>query len=196
MKYREKFAAATNDSSFVYSRTRNKFDPKKYVPLKDLPAGAKDSVKLVAPKTVFGPIKDGDAYKLYKLIDRKQGGTVNANVRQIVIRAKSPSAADSAAALSEASAIKAIVNAQNFGQIASEKSQDQSKMSGGSIGWVSTPSQYGAAFDEAVKSAPKGAIVGPIKGNQGYHILLIEDKTDETFLVAEFCSKSNCKQRY
>lgn len=186
MKYREKFAATKDDSSFVYSRSRKKLDPKKYVAMKDLPAAAKDSVKLLPVKSVFGPVLDGDAYKLFKIVDKKSGDAVNANVRQIVIMPKSPSAADSAAAIAEATAIKAMVNAGNFTAIASEKSQDmQSKMNGGSIGWVSTPSQYGKAFDDAIKGAAKGAIVGPIKGNQGYQILYVEDKTDEGFLVAE-----------
>lgn len=184
-KWKEKFQDTANDSAYVANRSRKKFDPKGYLPLKDLPAAVKDSAKTVALKRVFGPVLDGDAYKLFKVIDRKQGGAVNAKVKQIVILPKAPTAADSTAALAEATAIKATLNAGNFSQVAMEKSQDRSKMSGGDMGWVSTPSQYGTEFDNAVQAAAKGSIVGPIKGNQGYHILLIEDKTDETFLVAE-----------
>lgn len=185
LKWKEKFAAATNDSTFVYSRTRNKYNPKQSFPLKDLPAEIKDSVKSVAPNTVFGPVLVGDAYKLYKLISAKKGDVVNAKVSHILITPKATTAADSAAALAEATAIKATVNATNFAQVVMEKSQDNaSKMNGGSLGWY-TPGSYGKAFDDAVKAAGKGAIVGPVKSPQGYHILFVEDKTDEAFQVAE-----------
>ncbi|MBX7242909.1 MAG: SurA N-terminal domain-containing protein [Bacteroidia bacterium] len=186
LKYKEKFATAKNDSSYVYSRSRKKFDPKKYVPLKDIPAAAKDSVKLVAKGTVFGPVLDNDAYKLFKLVDSKKGDVVNAKVSHILITPKSPTAADSAAAMAEASAIKSTTNATNFKTVVMEKSQDNAtKMGGGDLGWVSTPSSYGKDFDNAITGAGKGSVVGPVKSPQGYHILYIEDKTDEAFLVAE-----------
>lgn len=186
LKYKEKFINAKNDSSFVYSRSRKKFDPKKYVPLKDIPAAAKDSVKLVAKGSVFGPILDNDAYKLFKLVDSKKGDVVNAKVSHILITPKSPTSADSASALAEASSLKGTTNATNFKTVVMQKSEDNAtKMGGGDLGWVSTPSPYGKDFDNAIASASKGAVVGPVKSPQGYHILYIEDKTDEAFLVAE-----------
>lgn len=191
IKYKERFAAAKDDSTFVYGKSRKKYDKKGFVTLKDVPAVIKDSVKVAAKGSIIGPVLDNDAYKLFKVVEARKGGNPTAKVSHIVIRPKATTAADSAAAMAEAAGIKATANATNFAQLVMEKSQDmQSKQNGGSIGWygtgdAATPGMYGVDFDNAVKATAKGGVAGPIKTPQGYHIIYVEDKTDESYLIAE-----------
>lgn len=191
VKYKERFAAAKDDSTFVYGKSRKKYDKNGYVPLNNVPAVVKDSVKVAVKGAIIGPVLDNDAYKLFKVVDARKGGATNAKVSHIVIRPKATTAADSAAALAEATAIKASATAANFAQLVMQKSQDMAtKQNGGSIGWYNAgdaakPGMYGVEFDNAVKATAKGGIVGPIKTPQGYHIIYVEDKTDESYLIAE-----------
>ncbi len=191
IKYKQRFIDAKDDSTFVYGKSRKKYDKNAFVALKDVPAVVKDSVKVAAKGTVIGPVLDNDAYKLFKVVEARKGGITNAKLSHIVIRPKATTPADSAAALAEATAVKAQATIANFAQLVMEKSEDMaSKQNGGSVGWYGVgdptkPGVYGPSFDNAVRVAAKGAIIGPLSTPQGYHIIYVEDKTDESYLVAE-----------
>jgi len=62
----------------------------------------------------------------------------------------------------------------DFAAVATEKSVDSSAASGGSLGWAeATDPVYADYFDEA-HTAAVGALVGPTKDDEGYHILRLE----------------------
>ena len=185
-KLKEGFANTDNDSSFTQGRSSVPFNKGNYVIPKDFPAPIKDSIKGAAPKTIWGPVLVGNSYKLYKLVDARTGGAVNADLRHILIAEKDTTPAGQAATLAKATEVRAKATPENFGAIVAESSDDmQSKMNGGSIGWYSGGGFYGPDFDNAIKGAAKGAVVGPIKTRQGYEIVFVADKSNESYLLAE-----------
>jgi parvulin-like peptidyl-prolyl isomerase len=64
----------------------------------------------------------------------------------------------------------------SFDALAAEKSQDPgSKDTGGDLGWF-TQGAMVAQFDQAAFSAPVGTVVGPVKSDFGYHLILVVEK--------------------
>ncbi len=82
-----------------------------------------------------------------------------------------------AEALKEAEDIKARLEAgEDFATLAKEVSDDPATAeNGGELGWVFR-GQMGDAFDEVAFSLEPGQIGGPVKLNDGYAILLVEEK--------------------
>ena len=87
-----------------------------------------------------------------------------------------PTDADWLAAKARATDVFGLLTAgASFADVAKDKSKDSSAASGGLLGWISDgDGQYGTYFTDA-KGANKGALLGPIKDEQGYHILRVHD---------------------
>lgn len=67
-------------------------------------------------------------------------------------------------------------NASNFAELAGEFSTDASnKNNGGDLGWFPKGAMV-PAFDQAVFSAKKGEIIGPVETEFGYHIIYKKDE--------------------
>lgn len=63
----------------------------------------------------------------------------------------------------------------NFAKLAKEKSLDKgSAQNGGELGWF-PPSMMVKPFADALNGAKKGALLGPVKTEFGYHIIQLED---------------------
>ena len=88
-----------------------------------------------------------------------------------------PTDADWARAQNDSNDIlKQLQGGADFATIAKDKSSDSSAAGGGLLGWVQADDQtYATYFKEAHASA-KGALVGPIKDDTGYHIVRLEDR--------------------
>ena len=88
-----------------------------------------------------------------------------------------PTDADWARAKTDSNDIlKQLQGGADFATIAKDKSSDSSAAGGGLLGWVQADDQtYATYFKEAHASA-KGALVGPIKDDTGYHIVRLEDR--------------------
>jgi len=86
-----------------------------------------------------------------------------------------PTDADWARAEDEINAIlEDLRGGADFAAIATEKSVDPSAAGGGLLGWTEANDQaYGGYFDET-RTAAAGALVGPKKDDNGYHILRLE----------------------
>lgn len=78
----------------------------------------------------------------------------------------------------EANNIFKEVNAENFAEIAKEKSSCPSSANGGSLGEFSQ-GQMVPEFDEKVFSMNVGEISEPVKTQFGYHIIKLDDKQEE-----------------
>lgn len=66
----------------------------------------------------------------------------------------------------------------DFAKIAAEKSSDKgSARAGGDLGWFEKKSMV-PEFAEAAFAAEKGALVGPIKSNFGFHVIDVQDKRE------------------
>jgi parvulin-like peptidyl-prolyl isomerase len=83
-------------------------------------------------------------------------------------------------ALKEAEDVKARLEAgENFAEVAKEVSDDEATAEkGGELGWVFR-GEKGDAFDEVAFSLDPGQIGGPIKMDDGYAIIQVEEKDPE-----------------
>ena len=133
---------------------------------------------------VSQPVKTDFGYHIIQVYDIKPDeGQVCA--RHILIRVdRSPDqdAIDKADAdaLKEAEEVKArIESGEDFATVAKEVSDDEATASkGGELGWVFR-GQKGDAFDEVAFSLDPGQIGGPIKMDDGYAIIQVEEKDPE-----------------
>ena len=83
---------------------------------------------------------------------------------------------DDAKALEKIKALKAKVNAGNFGSIAGKESEDPTgKTNGGDLGWFARGRMV-PEFEDVAFKMNKGQISEPIKTQFGYHIIFVEDK--------------------
>lgn len=71
--------------------------------------------------------------------------------------------------------IKDEINNSNFAEMASSLSDCPSAAKGGDLGWFGK-GQMVPEFEEAAFNAEVGEIVGPVKTEFGYHLILVEDK--------------------
>ena len=63
---------------------------------------------------------------------------------------------------------------ENFEELAKRFSKCPSKKKGGNLGWFNEGDMV-SEFENAAFSAQKGAIVGPVRTQFGYHIILVKD---------------------
>ena len=63
---------------------------------------------------------------------------------------------------------------ENFEELAKRFSKCPSKKKGGNLGWFNKGDMV-PEFENAAFSAQKGAVVGPVKTQFGYHIILVKD---------------------
>ncbi len=64
-----------------------------------------------------------------------------------------------------------------FSDLAKKNSICPSGKAGGDLGWFG-PGQMVPEFEKAAFDGAKGAIVGPVRTNFGYHLIFIKDKKD------------------
>lgn len=78
----------------------------------------------------------------------------------------------------EARALLKVVNAQNFADMAKEKSQGPSAPQGGDLGYFKKEAMV-PEFAEVAFSTAKGKIANkPVKTQFGWHVVFVEDKQD------------------
>ena len=63
---------------------------------------------------------------------------------------------------------------ENFEELAKRFSKCPSKKKGGNLGWFNKGDMV-PEFENAAFSAQKGAVVGPVKTQFGYHIIFVKD---------------------
>ena len=67
-----------------------------------------------------------------------------------------------------------IYGGEKFSDMAKKYSSCPSGKKGGDLGWFSKGSMV-AAFENAAFSADKGAVVGPVKTEFGWHLIYVKD---------------------
>ena len=70
-------------------------------------------------------------------------------------------------------------NGADFGKLAIAHSADQQALNGGQMGWGRIQELPGI-FAQALSTAKKGDIVGPIRSGVGFHILKVNDLRGES----------------
>jgi peptidyl-prolyl cis-trans isomerase D len=135
----------------------------------------------LTPAEIQAYAKDNEK-KLKDLYDQRKFLYENApkerRLRQIFVKLDGGASPDAiAAAEKKAQALlERIKKGETFAAVAKAASEDtRSKLRGGDVGWRrqgATP--YGAALEEKVWAAKDAEIVGPMKGNDGFYLVLPE----------------------
>ncbi|MGQ9864071.1 MAG: peptidylprolyl isomerase [Bacteroidia bacterium] len=129
---------------------------------------------------VIGPYLSTDGYRLAKVSSLREDTVAVYKIRHILIGIRG----DTLAAKKLADSLARITNTTNFAAVANQYSEDfQSKFNGGELGWI-TPARFGANFVRGIKNLPLKQIKGPIRSDQGFHILEIQDKTSRKVKIA------------
>lgn len=129
---------------------------------------------------VIGPYLSTDGYRLAKVSSLREDTTAVYKIRHILISIRG----DTLAAKKLADSLVRVTNVNNFTAVANQYSDDfQSKFNGGELGWI-TPTRFGANFAQGIKKLPLKQIKGPIRSEQGFHIVEIQDKTTRKVKMA------------
>jgi peptidyl-prolyl cis-trans isomerase D len=181
MRYRPVFASTDNDSVFTLGKTRNPYKPSSFLPLHELPEALRDSLRGAEKGYIAGPLLENGYYKYYKVAKVRPAEKPSAKVRHILLNFT----ADTTALLARANDLARQARSGDFAAVASENSDDfNSRTKGGDLGWY-RPDYFGDAFNNAVRAASPGSIIGPIKGLGGYHIVQVLDKSSSEYSLAE-----------
>ena len=171
------FKNAKNVKEFVNEYSDTPYVDKVYFKT-DLPAGIYDTIAALPDGSVYGPYKDGDYFKLAKVIDKK--GLRSAKSSHILIAYAGASRANPKITRTREEAeklakkIKAEVNATNFADKAKELSDGPSSTKGGDIGWSKENGALAEKYKEYIFSHKKGDI-GLVETSFGFHIIKVDD---------------------
>ena len=175
------FRTTQDLAAFLDRNSDTKFDTI-YRAKKDLPALYADSLMALQVGEVFGPYKDGDAYKISRMVDRKPNGSVKASHILItyegalranpeITRTKEEAEKKAQEMLTAAKKPDAI-----FSQLARDNSDGPSAPRGGDLGYfqegVMTPKFNDFAFGNPV------GFIGLVETEFGFHIVRVDDKED------------------
>ncbi len=172
----------TNDmAAFLDRNSDAKFDSI-FKAKKDLPAIAADTLMTLQVGELYGPYRDGDFFKVSKMMDRKANGTVKAShilftwegaerANPSITRTKEEAEAKAKEILAEAKKEDAV-----FTTLARDNSDGPSAPRGGDLGYF----QEGVmadAFNDFCFSNSVGTI-DLIETQFGFHVIKIDDKQD------------------
>ncbi|MGB5821416.1 MAG: peptidylprolyl isomerase [Saonia sp.] len=175
------FRNTTDVTAFLDRNSDTKFDTI-YKPKKDLPVKFADTLAALKVGQIYGPYRDGDAFKVSKMIDRKPNGTVKASHILItyegaeranpeIKRTKAEAEEKANELLKEAKKEDAV-----FTELARDNSDGPSAPRGGDLGYfqegVMTEKFNDFAFGNAVGT------IDLVETEFGYHIVKVDDKQD------------------
>lgn len=149
---------------------------------KDLPTNVADTLVALEVGEIFGPYRDGDYFKVSKMIDKKINGSAKAShiliswkgsqsAGENITRTKEEAEAKAKELLAEARKKDAV-----FVQLARDNSDGPSAPKGGDLGYF----QEGAmvtTFNDFVFGNKVGTI-GLVETDFGFHVIKIDDKQD------------------
>ncbi|WP_318310408.1 peptidylprolyl isomerase [Flagellimonas crocea] len=175
------FRNTNNMEVFLDKYSDTKFDTI-YKAKKDLPSVVADTLMAMSVGEIYGPYKDGDFYKVSKIMDRKENGTVKAShilitwegaerANPAVTRTKEEAEVEAKRLLAEAKKEDVV-----FTTLARENSDGPSAPRGGDLGYF----QEGIMADEFNDFCfgnPTGTI-GLVETQFGYHVIKVDDKQD------------------
>lgn len=175
------FRNTNNMAAFLDRYSDSKFDTI-FKAIKDLPSVVADTLMAMNVGEVYGPYKDGDSFKVSKVMDRKENGTVKAShilitwegaerANPSITRTKEEAETEANRLLAEARKEDAV-----FTALARDNSDGPSAPRGGDLGYF----QEGVMADEFNNFSfgnPTGTI-GLVETQFGYHVIKVDDKQD------------------
>lgn len=173
------FKKVKNDTSYVFAKADNPRVPS-LVSEASLPYSLKrDSTEIVAGE-VYGPYKEGNAFKLYKVSEiLKNDSIFKAQASHILIPTPQGAGEEAAmeARIQAQTVLDLALSGEDFGNLAQQYSQDPgSKVKGGDLGEFGK-GQMVPPFENAVFSAQKEGVVPQVVQSQfGFHIIKVTKK--------------------
>ena len=175
------FKNTTDEADFI-QRFSDVAGNLEYRTAETLPAVAAAQITALSKGAVYGPYKDGNTYKISKLVDSKKNGSVRSS--HILVAYKG---AERAASTIERSKEEARTRAQEylrrarsgneaFADLAREGSDGPTGTQGGDLGFVNEGVMVDA-FNDFIFDNPIGRI-GLVETEFGYHVVKVEAKRD------------------
>ncbi|MEM1257639.1 MAG: SurA N-terminal domain-containing protein [Bacteroidota bacterium] len=175
------FRTTTTMAAFLDRNSDAKFDTI-FKAKKDLPAVAADSIFNLGDREIYGPYRDGDFFKVSRIMARKPNGSVKAShilfayegatrANPDITRTKEEAEEEANKILAEAKKTDA-----DFTTLARDNSDGPSAPRGGDLGYF----QEGImadAFNDFCFGNEVGAI-GLVETEFGFHIIKVDDKQD------------------
>ena len=159
----------------------------------DLDEKIYDTLTKLPNNSVYGPVKEGDYFKLYKKIKDEDVKSVKAS--HILVSYKGAQSAKPTItrtkeeAKAEAEKLLKKVNAKNFAEMAKKHSDGPSATKGGSLGDFGRKGRFVKDFDKFIFNNPKGKI-GLVETPFGFHIVKVDDiKMDKGLKLAIIARK-------
>jgi len=167
--------------AFLDRHSDTKFDTI-YKAKNELPSSVADTLMAMGVGEIYGPYKDGDYYKLSKVMGKKPNGTVKAShiliswagaerVSPTVTRTKEEAEAKAKELLAEAKKEDAV-----FTALARDNSDGPSAPRGGDLGYFQEGIMADAFNDFCFNNAV--GTIGLVETQFGYHIIKVDDKQD------------------
>jgi peptidyl-prolyl cis-trans isomerase D len=182
-KIRAEFATATNDSLFVSAKSSYPYDST-YRAFAELDDTYRQYLTGVGPDSVVGPFFDGGVFRMMKISDSKTPEKPKVKVSHLMVQVRGFTLQDTLRAKAKADSLLRITNAKNFEEQVELNSDDNATVtSGGNIGWY-TEGRFGEEFDEKIFNLPVNQMA-VLKSRQGYHIVMVTDKANTVFRIAE-----------
>lgn len=175
------FRTTQDIASFIDRYSDVKFDSI-HKAKNELSAKFADTLMALPIGGIYGPYKDGDFYKVSKMLGRKPNGSVKAshivisyagaqNASPEITRTKEEAERKAKELLVEARA-----NSANFAQLARDNSDGPAAARGGDLGYFQEGTMVAPFNDFAFKN-PTGTI-GMVETDYGFHVVKIDDKQD------------------
>jgi peptidylprolyl isomerase/peptidyl-prolyl cis-trans isomerase D len=183
----EGFKNVKDNESFVNEFSDIAYNDKTYFK-EDLNEKTYDTLNKLPINSIYGPIKEGDYFKLYKKLKNEDVKSVKAS--HILFSYKGAQSAKPTVtrtkeeAETEAKKLLKKVNTENFSDMAKKYSDGPSASKGGSLGDFGRKGRFVKEFDEFIFNNPKGKI-GIVETPFGFHIIKVDDvKTDKGLKLA------------
>ncbi|GGB70370.1 peptidylprolyl isomerase [Flavobacterium suaedae] len=165
--------------SFVDNNSEIAFDTT-YVVKKNLPVDYAEQIFNLQEGEVFGPYKDGEYYKLTRVVNRRPGA--NAKVSHILIAydgSQTPKEVNRTKEEAEAKANELLkkvnANPDSFADLAKENSDDTGSVNNGGVYDDVYKGQMVPEFDKFVFDNPVGK-TGVVETDYGFHVIKVLDK--------------------
>jgi len=173
------FRATKNVSAFLDKFSDTKFDTI-YKAKKDLPALFADTLTTLGIGQIYGPYKEGNFYKLSKMVAKKANGSVKAS--HILIAYEGATRANASIkrtkAEAEAKAKGLLKDAKKAGtvfvELARDNSDGPSATNGGDLGYFQRGTMVPKFNDFAFGN--KTGTIGLVETDFGFHVIKIDDK--------------------
>ncbi|MFD0863693.1 peptidylprolyl isomerase [Sungkyunkwania multivorans] len=173
------FANANDVAEYVNSFSDVGYEDK-FVAREEMTTSFADTLFALSVGQIYGPYKDGEFYKLTKMVEKDENGSAKASHILIAYEGALRANPDIKRTKEEAEVkaqellAKAKADKGNFAELAKTESDGPSASKGGDLGWF-TPGAMVPAFNDFVFGNDAGSL-GVVETDFGFHVILVEEK--------------------